>query len=372
MKMKKKFLLVLIACMIFFSGLTVYANEPISPGIESTSVQKDPVSSFVERLYEYVLNRSADTAGLQAWTDVLKSGKEQGAKVAQGFIESKEFQERHLDNQTYLKILYRTFFDREADTAGLSAWLKVLESGMSRMHVFKGFAESNEFSEICNSFGIIRGTVTLTAPMDQNEGVTKFIVRCYRLCLGRDADETGLNSWCQQILNGSNTAKVAAYGFVFSNEFTNKNLSDTEYIQILYRVFMDREGDAEGIQAWLNVLNEGKSRQHVFNGFADSNEFQEICAEYGIASGSGIPVGEPETGNSNNSNNTGSGNINGNTGHGSGTSAGSGSTVYYTPNGRKYHSTSNCSTLKRSKTIYSTSQESARASGRTPCKVCYR
>ena len=178
MKMKKKFLLVLIACMIFFSGLTVYANEPISPGIESTSVQKDPVSSFVERLYEYVLNRSADTAGLQAWTDVLKSGKEQGAKVAQGFIESKEFQERHLDNQTYLKILYRTFFDREADTAGLSAWLKVLESGMSRMHVFKGFAESNEFSEICNSFGIIRGTVTLTAPMDQNEGVTKFIFRC--------------------------------------------------------------------------------------------------------------------------------------------------------------------------------------------------
>ena len=244
--------------------------------------ETDPVEDFVERLYTNILQREADPSGLKAWTDVLKSGKEQGAKVAQGFIESPEFQKRKLSNTQYLEILYQTFFDRKADKAGLDAWLGVLDSGLSRMHVFKGFAESNEFTEICEEYGIIRGNVTLTAPMDQNEGVTKFIVRCYRLCLGREADKDGLNSWCTQILSGKNTAKEAAHGFVFSDEFKKKNLSDTEYVKTMYRVFMDREADPAGLNAWVKVLKSGKSREHVFNGFADSGEFKEICAEYGI------------------------------------------------------------------------------------------
>lgn len=244
--------------------------------------ETDPVEDFVKRLYTNILQREADPSGLKAWTDVLKSGKEQGAKVAQGFIESPEFQKRNISNAQYLEILYRTFFDREADKAGLDAWLGVLDSGLSRMHVLKGFAESNEFTEICEEYGIIRGNITLTAPMDQNEGVTKFIVRCYRLCLGREADKDGLNSWCAQILSGKNTAKEAAYGFVFSDEFKKKNLSDKEYVKTMYRVFMDREADPAGLDAWVKVLKSGKSREHVFNGFADSGEFKEICAGYGI------------------------------------------------------------------------------------------
>lgn len=244
--------------------------------------ETDPVEDFVKRLYTNILQREADPSGLKAWTDVLKSGKEQGAKVAQGFIESPEFQKRNISNAQYLEILYRTFFDREADKAGLDAWLGVLDSGLSRMHVLKGFAESNEFTEICEEYGIIRGNITLTAPMDQNEGVTKFIVRCYRLCLGREADKDGLNSWCAQILSGKNTAKEAAYGFVFSDEFKKKNLSDKEYVKTMYRVFMDREADPVGLDAWVKVLKSGKSREHVFNGFADSGEFKEICAGYGI------------------------------------------------------------------------------------------
>ncbi len=244
--------------------------------------QSDPVKDFVERLYTQILGRAADPLGLQSWTDVLKSGKEQGAKVAQGFIDSAEFKARPLSNEEYLKILYRTFFDREPDGAGLEAWLGVLDSGLSRLHVFKGFAESQEFTEICEKYGIIRGNAQLTAPCDQNEGVTKFIVRNYRLCLGRNADEDGLNGWCNAILTGQNTAKQAAHGFVFSDEFKKKNLSDTEYVKTLYRVFMDREADGAGLEAWVKVLRNGQSREHVFNGFADSDEFKKICISYGL------------------------------------------------------------------------------------------
>ena len=45
---------------------------------------------------------------------------------------------------------------------------------------------------------------------------------------------------------------------------------------------MDREADGGGLAAWEKVLREGKSREHVFNGFADSSEFRKICQSYGI------------------------------------------------------------------------------------------
>lgn len=43
--------------------------------------------------------------------------------------------------------------------------------------------------------------------------------------------------------------------------------------------------------------------------------------------------------------------------------------VYWTPAGERYHSTRNCPTLKRSRTILSGSVSDA--GGRTPCKVCF-
>lgn len=42
----------------------------------------------------------------------------------------------------------------------------------------------------------------------------------------------------QLFLMGKNNAKEVAYGFVFSDEFKSKNLSDSDYVKTLYRVFM--------------------------------------------------------------------------------------------------------------------------------------
>ena len=48
------------------------------------------------------------------------------------------------------------------------------------------------------------------------------------------------------------------------------------------------------------------------------------------------------------------------------------STVYWTPNGKSYHTTSECSTLSRSKTILSGTLDEAMAAGKTdPCNVCH-
>ncbi len=71
--------------------------------------------------------------------------------------------------------------------------------------------------------------------------------------------------------------------------------------------------------------------------------------------------------NGNGSSGGGNGTSGGNGNNGSGTNVGS--TVYWTPSGEVYHSTSGCPTLSRSKTIYSgTLSECPKSRG---CKVCH-
>lgn len=250
----------------------------------------DKVEAFVQRFYKNILGRNGSKEEMAGWVNNLKSGREKGAMVGVGFIQSPEFKNKNLNDENYVKVLYKAFFGREADPSGLNAWVKVLDDGLTRMQVYRGFAESDEFTKLCAEYGIQRGNVLLTASRDKNEGVTKFVSRCYKLCLGRKADESGLEGWCSQILTGQNTAKKAAYGFVFSDEFKKKNLSDEEYVQVMYKLFLDREADGGGINAWVKILKEGKSRLHVFEGFADSPEFQKLCHQYGMNSGSGAPV----------------------------------------------------------------------------------
>lgn len=252
---------------------------------------QDSVEAFVARLYEVILNREPDSAGLKSWTNVLKSGKEQGAKVAQGFVDSDELKNRNLSDDAYIRALYKAFFNREADSSGLAAWKKVLDSGLSRMHVFRGFAESDEFTEICSRYGIVRGFADLKAPMDQNEGITKFIYRCYVKFLGRKPDADGLNSWASQLLNGQNNAKEVAYGFVMSNEFQGMNLSNSDYVQTMYQGLFDRNADSEGLAAWIEKLEAGNSRESIFYGFADSQEFRELASSFGLnGDWTGTPV----------------------------------------------------------------------------------
>ena len=78
-------------------------------------------------------------------------------------------------------------------------------------------------------------------------------------------------------------ATTCTYGFVFSKEMNNKNLSDEAFVKTLYNLFTDREGETTGVAFWTSYLQDGHSREEVFHGFADSVEFARLKAGYGIA-----------------------------------------------------------------------------------------
>ena len=251
-----------------------------------TVIKKDPVEEFVKRLYKGCYGRTAESSGLNYWTASLKNGSQTGASAARFFFMSNEMKALNLSDGEYINRLYTVIMGRTADTAGKKHWLECIRNGMSYEWLVKSFIDSTEFTQICQDYGIRKGSVKLTQNRDRNYGVTSFVARIYLKALGRSYDIGGLNYWTGEILDSSNRKEMmvsAAMNFLNSNEFKDKDLNNTEYIKVLYRTFFGREYDVSGLNYWKEQLVTGKTtRAAVLKSFANSKEFASLMKEYGI------------------------------------------------------------------------------------------
>ena len=122
-------------------------------------------------------------------------------------------------------------------------------------------------------------------------GINDFINRLYSLSLGRTPDAYGLGAWTRILTEQKGTGISVAYGFIYSNEFQSRDISNEEYIELMYQMFFGRAADPSGKLAWVNVLNTSDRREgrlNVFSGFANSDEFYSLCRSYGITAGTFI------------------------------------------------------------------------------------
>jgi len=137
---------------VFISILVLVALLSPSYVSAGTSAQ---VEQFVSRFYEVCLDRQPDQDGLNKWVDSLLDGSKTGADVASGFIFSAEFTGKNYNNETFVTILYRAFFNREPDSVGFNSWVTSLNHGTSRQKVVDGFTHSQEFADLCSTYGIL-------------------------------------------------------------------------------------------------------------------------------------------------------------------------------------------------------------------------
>lgn len=258
-------------------------STPSTPSTSDDTTEKNSqIKSFVTRMYTVVLKRNPDEGGLNDWVNGLKSGKMDGASLARGFICSNEFVGKNLSNEEFVKVLYETFFNRQPDSEGKATWMSALEKGEPRTKVLAGFVNSVEFGNLCDTYGIARGTMEEDGSNVYNEGVRNFVLRNYTKALGRNGETNGVEDWCYQINKGKMSALDVAMSFFHSREFLNKNMNNNDYVECLYETFLGRASDAQGKADWVRQLNSGKSRDEVMKGFAYSREFKNIMAEYGL------------------------------------------------------------------------------------------
>ncbi|MCQ2533797.1 MAG: DUF4214 domain-containing protein [Clostridia bacterium] len=271
--------------VLISSGAAIPTLTPAptaAPTSAPTTAPELNVGDFINRCYSVALGRSADEAGYNYWVDNLNNGQACGAQVGYGFIFSQEYINKNRSDKEFVTDMYAMYFGREADADGFNYWVSLLESGLTREDIMAGFANSEEFYNLCNKYGVVCGTYLVGVPNDVQGGVNCFVARLYKVCLNRLPDMGGQAGWVLKLMNGEVSGTSAAYGFVFSPEFIGKNPSNEDFVNYMYAAFFGREADEAGFNAWVDVLNGGGSYEDVFNGFTGSAEFFNLCASYGI------------------------------------------------------------------------------------------
>lgn len=102
------------------------------------------------RLYQATFDRTPDAGGLAYWMDELWNGKDPLA-VSADFIFSVEFQQTYgaLSTQDFVETLYENILQRSGEAAGITYWTQQIDSGeFTRAEVLLGFSESEENVEL--------------------------------------------------------------------------------------------------------------------------------------------------------------------------------------------------------------------------------
>ena len=107
----------------------------------------DDVSGIVFRLYNAAFARLPDAKGLENWIAGNTLGGMTYAISAQEFASSQEFKNRYGENSTdtqYITTLYNNVLERSPDAAGLANYQNLLANGKERGALLLDFSESPE------------------------------------------------------------------------------------------------------------------------------------------------------------------------------------------------------------------------------------
>ena len=158
------------------------------------------VDDFVERCYLIGLGRGSDPDGFADWKDQLLNGRAVGIEVAYGFIFSEEYQKKNKTDEEFVEDLYSLFMGRPSDEGGFNDWVGQLKDGKTRVEVYAGFANSQEFFNICDSYGVTAGRYVKGYDRKTINNVNLFVERLYKICLGRTGDKDGQKNWVEKLI----------------------------------------------------------------------------------------------------------------------------------------------------------------------------
>ena len=116
--------------------------------------QQGGVNAFVARLYNICLTRRPDQVGQSGWVQKLIAGEASGTSCAYGFVFSPEFMGQGMTNEEFVASMYRALLGREPDEAGFKVWVETLNGIGTYTDIFYCFLDSEEFSNLCASYGI--------------------------------------------------------------------------------------------------------------------------------------------------------------------------------------------------------------------------
>ena len=261
------------------------ASYELKPGSYASPYYVDKnikATRFVMSLYRILLKRDAEFGGLEGWTKRLLTGMT-GSVVICSILDSAEFQTKIPSNEEYVTMLYQAVLGREGSSSEVSGWAVKMNNGQTYRAMMQGFINSQEFKKRCADIGIQPGTYKSPRYADMNYNVTLFVTTLFRSGLGRNGSESDIENRTKQLLTKALTGAAVVRIFLNSAECKNRNLSNENYVSMLYITVLGRaRGDASVGSSWVKLLNQGTTRPAVLNKLLASAEFKTRCQKLGI------------------------------------------------------------------------------------------
>ena len=144
---------------------------------------------------------------------------------------------------------------------------------------FSGEEKSSSFKEI-SIISDIKDTFDQITGLNTNSGS---MFRLYNAAFKRLPDPEGLAYWIDRFSSGIGTKRDIASSFTESTEFKKRygeNVTDSAYVNTLYKNVLGREADTSGMNYWLGQLTSGReTRYEALLGFAESAENKALFTE---------------------------------------------------------------------------------------------
>lgn len=130
-------------------------------GKNSLTVTSTETQASAVRMYEALLGRSADQAGTHYWLDNVAANGGNVTSIASAFLASSEYQSKMggASDATFVQSLYQNMLGRSADAAGLAYWESALAEGASRASVAVSIVGSAEAQQHDTGVLVIAGQV---------------------------------------------------------------------------------------------------------------------------------------------------------------------------------------------------------------------
>ncbi len=121
--------------------------------------------------------------------------------------------------------------------------------------------------------GALLGSQEFQSRFGGNLTNNEFVTLMYFNVLRRQADETGFNFWVSQLNSGASRAQVAL-SFLQSPQFQALTSSQNRMtVSLLYFEMLRRAPDPPAFAYWLNLLNTGTPLTAILDGLLSTPEY---------------------------------------------------------------------------------------------------
>jgi hypothetical protein len=173
------------------------------------------------------------------------------AQVVQAIENSLEYRVVEVNNA------YQQILGRQADPAGLSAFVQFLQNGGTVEQLKTSLASSQEFMSLAQAQDTTAGLTTANQ---------KFVDFLFQKILNRTADTGGLTAFTNALNSGTSASAVA--GAIITSSEAASDLVNGFYLQ-----FLHRPADSAGQNAFTQALLNGASDESIILGLVTSSEY---------------------------------------------------------------------------------------------------